>query len=584
MDMGVNSNMKTKNTILILITALMLIVTLHQASATPQFQDNFDRPNNETVGGLWSEITGSDWKILNSNLYFNASIGGNHEIITTSNTTTGNYDGFKINATVNTASPYIYNLQIYIKPTVNKILTLRWQNQGSSTIDYYNGVSIITCASNFSINSNDWIFLNKTGSNQVIVYRQGNFTNLCNITTTYNGSFITVGNIELSTLFGGLSTPYSISSVCSANTMAECYTTPACAINADCGTCQYCNAGTCNNQTSIQDLKNECNSTTSCTNAYTYGITNGLCNGLGNCTTTPINYNVTSGNVCINSTLNDTNPTAGTNCAIWYDCVTNYTTANQYLTGYIGNGSPTCTATDWQYTGGNYTTPSGYAINTTNQGLNCTIDLIPECAIDADCGLCQYCNATKCQNQTSIQDLKNECTANYNCVNPYIYSDGTDFCNGLGSCASTRDYNVTQGNVCINSTSYDVDPQSAGKCAIWYDCISNMTTANEYYTGYQGDNTPTCTNFDWKPTGGSLIAPNGSYINTTAQGLNCSIFTPLFTYEQNDLLSTLIDALGGFIVGFSKVALIIGLVAGLVLFVYLFTIGTEKLAPINKRK
>lgn len=362
----------------------------------------------------------------------------------------------------------------------------------------------------------------------------------------------------------------------------------SCENDYECGTCQTCNAGTCTNQTNAQDLKNECTETASCTNAYTYAYTNGLCNGLGSCTSA-VDNNVTTGNVCINSTSYDVNPTSGVNCAVWYDCVTNYTTANEYLTGYIGDGTSSCTATDWQYTGNNYTTPSGYGINETSQGLNCSITLLPECSINADCGLCEWCNGTICQNQTTSQDLKNECDANYNCVNPYTYSDGTDFCSGVGSCASTQNFNVTQGNVCINSTSYDVDPQSQGYCAIYYDCITNMTTADEYYTGYEGDGTPICTIFDWQLTGGSFTAPGGSYINTTSQGLNCTIYTPptpagLFTYNENDVAPSIIDAIGGFLTGLTKTALIIGLIAGLVLFVYIFAKGTEKLAPINRRK
>jgi hypothetical protein len=65
------------------------------------------------------------------------------------------------------------------------------------------------------------------------------------------------------------------------------------------------------------------------------------------------------------------------------------------------------------------------------------------------------------------------------------------------------------------------------------------------------------------------------------------IYTPItdiFDYNQNDLAPSLIDAIGGILAGLAKTAIIIGLVAGLVLFVYLFSIGTEKIAPINRKK
>jgi hypothetical protein len=683
----------------------------------PSYQDNFTRANSETVGGNWTEYGGGDWKIDTNTLYF--STGDDSEIHLLTRQARGLYDGVKLNTSDMT------ELKIYTKHLDDDVASvIFWQN--ASKIQYYDGASYVSCG-DYAFESNDWVFIHKTGIYDVTVKRGTNETQLCNITSTYIPLSLYQGFIQLNSG----TTAKRISSVCSADNTTQCDSVllggsiAECSINADCGICQYCNAGTCNNQSDVQDLKNECNANYNCVNPYIYSDGTDFCNGLGSCASTR-DYNVTSGNVCINATNYDVNPTNAVNCAIWNNCIADYISANQFFTGYSGNGSATCSITDWQSTGSNYTAPYGYKINATSQGLNCSINpvhqislsqpwaskygagadgdwntfatgsgvlpayfnftfaninnvsyaevifsennvaiacppsgsdfmkcqgltstyytvatsvtgqprtaystgalnsdcidfqkeygffsfqfaptnqcfylyevsmnvtytiLTPECSNNTDCGLCQYCNGVICKNQTSIQDLKNECSNTTSCANPYTYGLLNGFCNGAGSCSASNPQNVTSGNVCINETLYDTNPTNAVNCAIWYDCVSNYTTANEYLTGYTGDNTPTCTAFDWIPTGGSLTAPNGSYINLTSQGTTCNINTiPLvetFGYNQNDLAPSLIDAITGIFVGFTKIALIIGILGGLVLFVYLFTIGTEKLAPINKRK
>ena len=76
---------------------------------------------------------------------------------------------------------------------------------------------------------------------------------------------------------------------------------------------------------------------TGCLNAYTY-------NDTGNAT------HVSVGNVCINATLYDVNPTAAVKCGQWSNCVAGATTAPQYYVGYAASGTA-CVDTGWASAG-----------------------------------------------------------------------------------------------------------------------------------------------------------------------------------------------------------------------------------------
>ena len=152
---------------------------------------------------------------------------------------------------------------------------------------------------------------------------------------------------------------------------------------------------------------------------------------------------------------------------------------------------------------------------------------IPECLIDEDCNLCEKCIIEPynehCINQTSNEDLKNECAESFtSCFNSYIKQGANGYCDGFGSCSIDNVLlNVTEGNVCYNGN--DVNPDITTNCNILINCIENEINANKYYVGYKGDGTDICSNLDWIDTGEDWVTPIYSFINKSSiELLECS--------------------------------------------------------------
>ena len=169
-----------------------------------------------------------------------------------------------------------------------------------------------------------------------------------------------------------------------------------CLQDTDCGSCQYCNAGTCENQYQT-DTKGDCgfcqwcDGSGSCTNEdngadirhecnYYICIDNcttlagGYCNGYGECD----NYTVLvhEGHVCLPDGT-EIQPTADNHCGIWNNCAAGNTAADQYYVGCNPDAPGTCSDWLWYPAGTNWTAPTGYRIKVTEHAENCSIEAIP---------------------------------------------------------------------------------------------------------------------------------------------------------------------------------------------------------------
>jgi hypothetical protein len=176
---------------------------------------------------------------------------------------------------------------------------------------------------------------------------------------------------------------------------------PECNIDTDCGFCEYCNSGTCENQINT-DTKFECGICRWCDGTGNCGLdstdSKDLCAGhvqrcygsstyfLGAACMNPsqpqcsnIYVNPSAGHVCINETSYDVPPTEDVNCGVLMkDCVAGQTAAQEYYAGWLASYySAVCNETDWLSAGTNWTAPTGYKISTTEKANNCSVELIP---------------------------------------------------------------------------------------------------------------------------------------------------------------------------------------------------------------
>jgi len=119
------------------------------------------------------------------------------------------------------------------------------------------------------------------------------------------------------------------------------------------------------------------------------------------------------------------------------------------------------------------------------------------------------------------------------CVNAYQYTDNV-----------TGAHNVSVGNVCINATSYDVDPTAAVNCAVLYNCVADAQSAIQYYRGYTGAGTTTCTATGQVATGTTVTYTGGRHILTTEYAVACSAVGYGATYDKTDFKYIVVDGMG----------------------------------------
>jgi len=266
--------------------------------------------------------------------------------------------------------------------------------------------------------------------------------------------------------------------------------TVGCSVDSECSLCMKCSAGTCVNQDDNEDTKDECSASyNACANDYTRQGPDGACDGNGACDTNDALLNVSAGNVCDSGT--DTNPTTDINCGTWSDCTADACSANEYWVGYTGDGTDTCVDTDWIDASSTYDVPDNYIISATNKQ-----------------DTCDTTNSGK--------------SASYDaCSNAYTRQGPDGYCDGSGSLdANDALLNVSDGNVCIDGT--DANPTSGVNCGTWGDCVDGNTSADEYYIGYLGDGTATCSDTDWQASSTYWNCTAGYTIDTTEHADDCS--------------------------------------------------------------
>ena len=343
---------------------------------------------------------------------------------------------------------------------------------GSSPSEEYHVPVRVDDLVNHTVNSTLWQFnfTYTTGSTWAEVYHNGslqenlsypsnNFNISVNVSTSHQVS-VYVGNAtgKNSTVLEGENRIVQISYECSHE--------------SQCGLCEECTDGiSCDNQESNEDLKSECSVETTCPQGYIYGNTTGLCGGSGSCDSTVIGYNVSEGNVCDGSGSFDVSPGETTSCSdSWKQCDSvNDCTYDTHYVGYVGDGTSTCTGTG---------SVENVANNNNAEGVNC---------IGTTLSSTGEFGGTQC-------NTDNVCGGN-----SWEYYGGK-VCDGFGACDMQDDIqNVTEGNICVDATNYDSNPNSTHNCAVWDNCIIGNQTAEMYYVGY--NSTGSCVDTDWNITG-----------------------------------------------------------------------------------
>jgi hypothetical protein len=285
-----------------------------------------------------------------------------------------------------------------------------------------------------------------------------------------------------------------------------------CSADPDCPSCQRCDAGACINQLAGEDLKDECESSSSCLNPWTKQIEGtGNCNGAAICDTTTSNQAVNEGKVCENGM--DSSPNSQNYCSILADCILNQTKAPLYWTGYTSTGD--CTYVDWIATGQQWSAGPKKVIGITEKAQTCH-EVPAPCSGNLDCGLCQKCVNSQCVNQGATQDLKDECNPTAVCINPWTIRKILDNCDGSGAC-KIRVLNVTLGNVCSDGQS--VNPNADMNCGVWNNCVEGQTSAAQYWVGYS--NSGSCDATGWMVTGGLWNAAPHFMISATEKAPTC---------------------------------------------------------------
>jgi hypothetical protein len=180
-----------------------------------------------------------------------------------------------------------------------------------------------------------------------------------------------------------------------------------------------------------------------------------------------------------------------------------------------------------------------------------------ECSNNTECGSCRYCNEGFCEDQNNNQDLKNECNQTLiGCnINHNEYEKLMGLCDGAGSCTNnTFGIAVSAGNVCINSTSYDVAPNPLINCDVWSDCIAGNNSANQYYVGYSYG-TLNCDDNNWQSAGTTI-----NYTKTIWETEHTNICTLEPLSDYNSMTGAVIDNGTKIIVGFGAIAVLFGIV------------------------
>lgn len=247
---------------------------------------------------------------------------------------------------------------------------------------------------------------------------------------------------------------------------------------------------------------------------------------------TDVIKNVSAGNVCIDATDYDVNPTAAVKCGTWRACVANACSSAEYYVGFKGDGTTDCVDTDWQASGVVYNATADYIYNAT---VNQT-------------GACSVIGTGK--------------TATYTgCTNAYTRNGSDGYCDGAGSLdVDDASLHVAAGKVCANGANQA--PNASIKCGTWSNCVAGQSTAAEYYVGYAASGT-SCVDTSWVSAGTTQTATPGLRWRNTEHVDSCSTLGYAYNYGKSDLQPIVVDGLGT--VGAASVSVIDLAVAALFL-------------------
>jgi hypothetical protein len=225
--------------------------------------------------------------------------------------------------------------------------------------------------------------------------------------------------------------------------------------------------------------------------------------------------NVTAGNVCINATDYDVDPTAAVYCSdSWANYTDGWCAYTRFYVGYAGDGTATCVATGWVVRTANVFIAADYIINTTVNGL------------------------ISGEYVTNTGE-----TATYNaCTNAYTRQGPDGYCDG-GGILDTNDasLHVAAGKVCASGANQA--PNATLKCGTWSNCIEGASTANEYFVGYAASGT-SCVDTSWVAAGTTQTATAGLRWRNTEHVDSCATLGYANTYDKGDMEKIVADGLG----------------------------------------
>ena len=242
-------------------------------------------------------------------------------------------------------------------------------------------------------------------------------------------------------------------------TCAKCDASGTCIADltqhTDCGACRKCTGkNTCGDQVDTEDLKDEC--------APDLGCGSGNCDGSGSCDFEATDTDCGICSKCDGSGTCGADLTQHADCPTCQKCKSKGVCENQSDSQDIKDE---CTADAGCGTGEcNGSGACDYQVEDTDCGTCARCDGAGGCVADLtqhiDCPTCEKCTAKgTCGDQTSSQDLKNECAADESC--------GTGNCDGAGAC----DY-VTATTDCGVCAECDGDGACVADLTQWTDCES----------------------------------------------------------------------------------------------------------------
>ncbi len=245
-------------------------------------------------------------------------------------------------------------------------------------------------------------------------------------------------------------------------TCRRCNANGACLTNssdhADCPVCEKCVTGACQDQTSSEDLKNDCTPDTGCGT--------GTCDGTGACDYEDSGQDCGVCRRCNTTGACVANSVDHADCSLCFKCVSGSCgrqTSSEDLKNECdpdaGCGSGNCDGggdCDYEDSG----TDCGIC-----QSCNATGDCGANSTDHTDCPLCQKCVSGACQNQTSSEDLKNQCSPDVGC--------GSGDCDGGGDC-DYEDSGTACGTCrrCSDDGQCDDDLTRHGDCGSCEQCVA----------------------------------------------------------------------------------------------------------------